>query len=101
MTPEQEMAYARFIRARDRIGLVPSAKPKKQAWVRQAHVIETVDVAGYNHPFYTENEPFLEYLEASAAWWAIEPPERDQERMRSSRGDYGNVSDNWDVAKEK
>ena len=100
MTPEQEIAYARFIKARDKAGVVPSAKPKKQAWVRQAAVVETVDIAGYNHPFFLENDIWLEYLEASAAWWAIEPPERDEQRMRSSRGDYGQA-DNWDLGKDK
>jgi len=37
----------------------------------------------------------LEYKEASAEWWKIEPRFRHEERMRASRGDYG-VEDSWD-----
>jgi len=65
-----------------------------------AEVVQTVDIAGFNHPFYEANELWLEYLEASMAWWKIEPAFRDQQRMRSSRGDYGAVSDNWDSPKD-
>ena len=100
LTEEQRLAYARFIKARDTVGLVPNAKPKKQAWVRMAEVVQTVDIAGFNHPFYEANYLWLEYLEASVAWWKIEPEIRDRERLRSSRGDYGAVSDNWDSPKE-
>lgn len=97
LTPEQQKAYDRFITLRDKVGLVKRHGAK---WVRHADVIETVDVAGFNHPFYTENSLWLEYKEASLAWWKIEPAIRDQERMRSSRGDYGQP-DNWEERKPK
>jgi hypothetical protein len=101
LTKEQHDIYSRYIKARNQVGLVPKAKPKKQPWVRMAEVIQTVDIVGFNHPFYQVNELWLEYLEASLAWWKIEPTFRDQERYRSSRGDYGPVSDNWDTSKAK
>jgi hypothetical protein len=94
-TEEQKAAYARFIKARDRIGLVPRAATRKGKWVRQADVQSTVDIAGYNHPFYEPNPIYQEYKEASAAWWAIEPQFRKDERMRMTRGDYGK-QDSWD-----
>lgn len=88
LSEEQQAAYARYIKARDKVGLVPRARPKKQAWVRMAQVIQTVDIAGFNHPFYEANELWAEYLEASTQWWKIEPAIRDSERLRASRGDY-------------
>jgi len=94
LTDEQQKAYNRFIVARDKMGLGPKRAKK---WIRQADVLECIEVAGFNHPFYIENDDWIEYKEASASWWKIEPAFRDQERMRSSRGDYGKA-DNWDVA---
>jgi hypothetical protein len=76
------------------MGLGPK-RPKK--WIRQAAVLECIEVAGFNHPFYIENDDYIEYQGASSAWWKIEPQFRDNERMRSSRGDYGKP-DNWEVA---
>jgi len=63
--------------------------------VRQADVVCTVDIEGMNHPLFESNDEFLEYKEASLAWWAIEPAYRDEERLRASRGDYG-PTDNWE-----
>ena len=94
LTDEQQKAYNRFIVARDKMGLGPKRAKK---WIRQADVLECIEVAGFNHPFYIENDDWIEYKEASASWWKIEPAFRDQERMRSSRGDYGKP-DNWDLA---
>ena len=97
LTVEQVKCYERFIRARNKVGLV---KKPGNKWVRHADVIETVDVAGFNHPFYTQNDDWLEYKEAFSAWLAVEPEFRDKERMRSSRGDYGQP-DNWEERKPK
>jgi len=41
----------------------------------------------------------VEYREASSAWWAIEPRYRHDERLRATRGDYGD-SDNWEDPNE-
>ena len=94
-TKEQKLAYARFIRARNRVGLVPEARDNTKPWVRTADVQSTVDIAGMNHPLFEQNDEWLEYKEASLAWWRIEPEFRKTERMSSIRGDYGQ-SDNWD-----
>ena len=92
---EQKLAYARFIRARNRVGLVPEARDNTKPWVRTADVQSTVDITGMNHPLFEQNDEWLEYKEASLAWWAVEPEFRKTERMSSIRGDYGQ-SDNWD-----
>lgn len=94
-TEEQKKAYDRFIQARNRVGLVRTKGFTKNKWVRFADVVCTVDVAGMNHPLFEQNDEWLEYKEASSAWWAIEPEFRKAERMSSIRGDYGH-SDNWD-----
>jgi len=98
LTVEQVKAYERFITARNKVGIVRQKPAGK--WVRHADVIETVEVGGFNHPFYTQNDDWLEYKEAFSAWLAVEPEFRDEERLRSSRGDYGQ-SDNWDERKTK
>ena len=95
LTQEQTRAYNRFIKARDRRGLVPSARDNSKPWVRCADVQSTVDIEGMNHPLFEQNDEWLEYKEASLAWWAVEPQFRKTERMSSIRGDYGQ-SDNWD-----
>jgi hypothetical protein len=41
------------------------------------------------------NEEWLEYKDAFAAWLAVEPAFRHDERMRMSRGDYG-IEDSWE-----
>jgi hypothetical protein len=94
-TDEQKKAYKRFIEARNRVGIVRSKGFTKTAWVRFADVTCTVDVAGLNHPLFEQNDEWLEYKEASLAWWAIEPEFRKTERMSSIRGDYGH-SDSWE-----
>jgi hypothetical protein len=48
-----------------------------------------------NHPLFEQNDDWLEYKEASLAWWEVEPEFRKTERMSAIRGDYG-TSDNWE-----
>ena len=93
-TVEQVKAYERFIKARDKVGIVRTQGYTKRPWVRQAVVTQTVDIAGLNHPLFEENDDFIEYLDASLLWWAIEPEFRKKERMSAIRGDYGS-SDSW------
>lgn len=95
MTEEQKIAYARFIKARDRVGLVRTATNRRNPWVRLADVVETVDVPNCNHPMFIENEDWIDYKDAFVAWLEVEPVERKDERMRMSRGDYG-TQDSWD-----
>jgi len=93
LTEEQQKAYDRFIRARDRVGL--GRKKPKGKWIRQAAVQSAVDISGLNHPLYESNPEWTEYLEASLDWWRVEPAFRNDERMRMTRGDYGK-QDSWD-----
>ena len=93
LTKEQELAYARFIRARNSVSLGHYRKYSKE-WQPTADVLRSVDVAGINHQLFEENEAWLEYKEASIAWWLAEPEFRKTERMSMIRGDYGDM-DNW------
>lgn len=95
MTEDQKQAYARFIRARDRAGVVRTKGYTKREWVRAADVVCTVDIAGMNHPLFEPNDVYLEYKEASEAWWKLEPEFRKAERMSAIRGDYG-LADSWE-----
>jgi hypothetical protein len=95
LSEQQLRAYARFITARNKVGLVRVKGYTKNPWIPTRDVIYCVDVTGLNHPLYVMNDDWLEYKEASLAWWAIEPMFRDQERMRATRGDYG-AQDSWD-----
>ena len=95
LTEQQLRAYARFITARNKVGMVRVKGYSKTPWIPTREVIYCVDVTGLNHPLYVMNDDWLEYKEASLAWWAIEPMFRDQERMRATRGDYG-AQDSWD-----
>lgn len=92
LNQEQERAYARYIKARDRVGLGPT-KPKK--WIPQTDYEACVDVTGLNHPLFVQNEVWLDYQEAFRNWLDIEPEFRERERMRMSRGDYG-TQDSWE-----
>jgi len=89
LTNEQKHAYARFIKARDKMF------KRGNKWIPTSDVLACIDVAGMNHPLFVVNDEYLEYKEASEAWWDIEPEFRKTERMRASRGDYG-VSDSWE-----
>jgi len=91
---EQQRAYQRFITARNKLGIVHVKGYGKQKWVRSAEY-DTVDVAGLNHPLFALNEDWQEYMEASLAWWKVEPEFRKTERLSAIRGDYG-TADSWD-----
>lgn len=93
-TDEQKQAYARFIRARNRVRIGRYGTGGKGSHVPHSDVVCTVDVAGLNHPLFERNDEWIEYKEASEAWWAIEPEFRKTERMSMIRGDYGD-SDSW------
>lgn len=95
LNQEQQRAYARFIKARDRVGLGSTKPNKNYSWVPLSDYSACVDVVGLNHPLFVQNDEWLEYKEAFAAWFAIEPAFRDRERMRMSRGDYG-TQDSWE-----
>lgn len=93
LTDEQQKAYDRFIKARNRVGIVRTSK--RYPYVPLKDVIQTVDQDQLGHPLFEMNEEWLEYKEASLAWWKVEPAFRHEERMRMSRGDYG-VEDSWE-----
>lgn len=95
LTPEQQRAYARFIAARDRVGLGGRKPNKNYSWVPMRDYSACIDVVGMNHPLFVLNEPWLEYKEAFLAWLAVEPRFREEERMRMTRGDYG-AQDSWE-----
>lgn len=91
LTKEQEIAYNRFIKARNKVGI-----PKRYGkWIPQSDVLACVDVTGLNHPMYVQNDDWVEYKEAFLNWLKVEPRFREEERMRSTRGDYG-AEDSWD-----
>ena len=92
-TEKQTRAYERYIKARDKVGLVRTKGYGKRPWVRTAEY-DTVEVAGLNHPLFARNDDWFDYLEASSQWWAIEPEQRKTERMSAIRGDYG-TADSW------
>jgi hypothetical protein len=91
MNEQQKKAYARFITARDKVGIVK----RRGKWIPLKDVLECVDVVGLNHPLYVENDDWIEYKEAFAEWLRVEPPYRDENRMRMTRGDYG-TQDSWE-----
>jgi hypothetical protein len=91
LNPEQQKAYDRFIRARDKVGIVK----RRGKWIPLKDILACVDVTGLNHPMYIENDDWLEYKDAFAQWLAVEPEFRERERMRMSRGDYG-TQDSWE-----
>lgn len=93
LSPEQKRAYDRYIAARNKLGIGCRIKPKK--WIPLKDYLACVDIAGMNHPLFVQNDDWFEYKEAFLAWLAVEPPFREQERMRMSRGDYG-TQDSWD-----
>jgi len=94
LTPEQEKAYDRFIKARYKAG-VGKYRNSVKSWIPPRDYSETVDIAGMNHPLFVVNDEYIEYKTAFAEWLKVEPEFREKERMRSSRGDYG-VSDSWE-----
>jgi hypothetical protein len=94
LTPEQTHAYNRFILARDRVF------KRNKKWVRASEIANTVDIAGLNHPLYVVNDEYVEFVEAFKAWLKVESTFRHEERMRSSRGDYG-TPDSWEEKPSK
>ena len=93
LTQEQQKAYDRFIRARNNVSLGQYRKYSK-TWQPTSDVVCSVDITGLNHQLFEQNDAWLEYKEASQAWWAIEPEHRKTNRMSMIRGDYGD-SDTW------
>lgn len=94
LTKEQQLAYDRFIKARDKVGLVRTKGYAKRPYIPQRQYT-TMDVEGLNHPLFERNDDWFEYLEASEQWWKLEPQFRKDERMSAIRGDYG-TADSWD-----
>ena len=99
MTEEHIRAYKRFIRARDRVKLVKTKENIRNDFIPHRDYLDSVHIVGLNHPLFVANDEWIEYNEASAAWWAIEPRYRHDERLRATRGDYGD-SDNWEEPNE-
>ena len=93
-TQEQTRAYQRYITARNNVSLGQYRKYNRHPWQPTSDVVCTVDQAGMNHPLFEQNDGWLEYKEASLAWWAIEPEFRKTSRMSMIRGDYG-TADSW------
>jgi hypothetical protein len=93
LTKEQQRAYDRYIRARNNVSLGQYRKYNK-GWQPTSDVVCSVDITGINHQLFEQNDAWLEYKAASAAWWAIEPEIRKEQRMSMIRGDYGD-SDTW------
>lgn len=93
-TKEQEQAYARYIRARNSVSLGQYRRNNRGGFVPTSDVLRTIDITGMNHPMFEPNDAWIEYKEASLAWWAVEPEFRKVERMSMIRGDYG-VVDSW------
>ena len=89
LTLEQTRAYNRFIIARDKLF------KRSKTWVRNSDIQCTVDITGLNHPLYVVNDEYIEYRTAFAIWLGVEPRFREEERMRSTRGDYG-TQDSWE-----
>ena len=100
LNPEQQRAYERFIRARDKVKLVRTKNNAKLPYIPHREYTDSITESGSLAPLFIPNLPWLEYLEASLAWWAIEPKFRDEERLRMSRGDYES-SDSWDEHEPK
>ncbi len=73
LSMEQQRAYDRFIRARDRLRHSPK-------WIPRSDVLACVDVAGLNHPMFIQNDEYLEYKDAFTEWLKVEPEFRKGER---------------------
>jgi hypothetical protein len=99
-TEEQQQAYDTFIKHRDHVGVVKTKQNAKAKWIRHAEVECSVDVTGINHPLFVPNTDYMAYIDAFDEWLMVEPHFREEERMRASRGDYGE-EDSWDEVEEK
>lgn len=89
LNPEQTRAYNRFIIARNKVFKNPTK------WIRLSEISESISLCNLNHPLFVVNDEYVEYKEAFLDWLKVEPRFRQEQRMRSSRGDYG-IVDNWD-----
>jgi len=94
LSPEQQQAYNRFIRARDKVKMVQTAQNANWPWIPHRDYIDSITPVGSNHPLFIQNDEWLEYKEASAAWWKIEPEHRKR-RSSMINGDFG-TQDSWD-----
>jgi hypothetical protein len=95
MTEEQIRAYKRFIRARDKVKMVKTRDNFSKPYIPHRDFLDSVHITGLNHPLFVVNDDWVEYKEASLAWWEVEPPYRHEERLRATRGDYGGT-DSWE-----
>jgi hypothetical protein len=94
MNSTQIKAYERFIKARNRVRIGRYGMMTDAPWVPLSDILYTIDIAGFNHPFYQANELWIEYKDAFAAWLLVEPEFRKEEKMSMIRGDYG-TTDSW------
>lgn len=94
LSEEQKRAYQKFISMRDKVGLGTYGRKQKNKLVPHSEVVCSVDIAGFNHPFFERNDLWLEYIKAFEDWLRLEPDFRKQERMSMIRGDYGDA-DSW------
>jgi hypothetical protein len=94
LTPKQQKAYDRYIKARNRVRIGSYGKHLKGNWIPLSDVVCTVDIANMNHPLFEQNDEWIEYKAAFADWLAIEPEFRKTERMSMIRGDFGD-GDTW------
>lgn len=95
MTNEQIRAYKRYTKALEKVKLVRTTKNFTWPYIPHRDCLDSVRPDGTHHPLFEMNDDWEEYKLASEAWWAIEPEWRKDERMRASRGDYGD-EDSWD-----
>ena len=95
LTEEQLKAYRRFIRARDNVKLVKTKDNFRNPYIPHRDYLDSIRFENENHSQFILNDDWIEYKEASSAWWEIEPAFRHEERMRATRGDYG-AEDDWD-----
>jgi hypothetical protein len=96
----QEIAYKRFITARNKVRVGHYGSGKEGAWVPPTEVICTQEVDGTGRPIFKPNEEWIEYMEAFQEWLRVEPEFRKAERMSMIRGNYGKT-DNWRDKKQK
>lgn len=97
LSKEQRLAYNRFIRARDIVKLVKTNANIKNEWIPHRDYLDSYRQEGSHHPLFEPNVIWQEYKDAFMAWLQVEPSFRNQERMRMSRGDYGQ-GDSWEDA---
>jgi hypothetical protein len=95
LNEEQQKAYRRFIRARDKVKLVKTKDNISNPYIPHRDYLDSIRFDHENHSQFMVNDEWMEYKEASLLWWEVEPKFRHEERMRATRGDYG-TEDNWD-----